>query len=486
MFSHGFQDGVLLLFTVLIWTLYLLIYFSSPKNKVNQWCCICGFMLSIGVLKEYIYFSGMLDGIQVKMFSTTYQMPELMNSILTAVLYYLAMPCVMIFSFYFCQLDKIRPRLFHVLTILVFLPVLGFCVAFPWSQTREIPKTNPQAYVIVAVYNLSYGLMATVPIVWTLIKERKNVYFRQRRLVSVIALLPLWYWLITLFLFHLLHLEKLYKLWQGNALIVVGLFFYYLHQLFQEGVWGMRLNREYFDWSGEVAPVPENTRYVVHMLKNETAKLEWCSRSIRELNIPESFPELDIIDHSISHIEEFVRRSSLYSGEIQLEYQQVDMQKLFKNVAEELTSNWGGKVVIHVEAKDKTLYCDLEHIKEVLCNLVLNAIDAMGDEGTLTLSYQTPGKKIALIRVLDTGPGIEETELSHIFDLYYTGYANRTHMGLGLPYCRKIIRAHRGYIQVKSQKEDRHGTVFTLCLPRGTKERRGKHGNSDKNTDCGG
>ena len=84
-----------------------------------------------------------------------------------------------------------------------------------------------------AVYNLVYGVLATAPILITLVRERQSYLFRQRRLVSVIGLLPLWYWLITLFLFHLLELEHLYKLWQGNAFILLFLFLYYVRHLFR-------------------------------------------------------------------------------------------------------------------------------------------------------------------------------------------------------------------------------------------------------------
>ena len=67
-----------------------------------------------------------------------------------------------------------------------------------------IPLTNPHAYTIVAVYNLIYGVLVTIPIAVTLVREKNGYSFRQRRLVSVIVLLPLWYWLITAFGFHLL------------------------------------------------------------------------------------------------------------------------------------------------------------------------------------------------------------------------------------------------------------------------------------------
>lgn len=466
MLNHGFPEEVLLLFTVLIWVLYLLVYFSSPHNKVNQWCCIGGFLLSIGVLKEYIYYRGIFAGIEITLFSMSYDLDEFLNSILTAVLYYLSMPCVMIFSFYFCNLNKWKPRLFRVLSFFVFLPVFGFSMIYPWSQTRRIPLENPRAYVVVALYNLLYGLVATLLIVVTLWKERKSYQFRQRRLVSVIALLPLWYWLITLFLFHLLGLEKLYKMWQGNAIILIVLFFYYVTHLFQEGIWGLRLNREYFDWSGESSGLPKNVRYMFHMLKSETAKIRWSLQLIRGSEPEDISGELDIIERSVFRMEEMIRRSSQYSKEISLNIEEVEMDSLLTEIAQEIKESWGGQVRVIVDRKSPPLYCDSFHIKEVIRNLTDNAIDAMGEDGILILKYQISGKSTALIQVIDNGDGIEQKEISRIFEPHYTGHTDSFHFGLGLSYCQKVIKAHRGYIEVKSSTEpEKSGTAFICCLP---------------------
>ena len=195
--TNGLPNVLLLLFTMLIWGLYFMILMSSPRNKVNQWCFIAGALLSVGVLKEYIYYSGFLAGRQVELLGVVYEADELVNSILTAVLYYISMPCAVICSLYFAKMDRRFPRLFHLVEILLFFPVLCFCVVYPWSQTRVIPLTNPHAYTIVAVYNLIYGVLVTIPIAVTLVREKNGYSFRQRRLVSVIVLLPLWYWLIT-------------------------------------------------------------------------------------------------------------------------------------------------------------------------------------------------------------------------------------------------------------------------------------------------
>lgn len=485
MFQNGLPAEVLLLFTILIWTLYFLIYISSPENKVNQWCCICGFLLSIGVLKEYFYYSGIFAGTGACFLGVEYALDELINSILTAVLYYIAMPCVMIFSFYFCHLDKLRPRLFRFLCFLIFVPVLAFGIVYPWSQTRVIPLENPSAFFIVSSYNLIYGVIATIPILITLFMEMNYSYFRQRRLVSLIALLPLWYWLITLFLIHMLKLEFLYKLWQGNALILAALFVYYVRHLFRDGIWGMRLNREYFNWEADEIPIPDNIRHINHMLKNELAKLSWCSRELRGMEIMQMKPELDIIDRSVSHISEFVRKTSRYAGEINLNLQDVDIRRLFEEVANEMTAEWQGKVKIYTDKK-RFLHCDYDYMKEVLCNLTANALEAMGKEGELTFSCLLPRENIALIRVKDTGTGITQKDLSCIFDPYFTEGKGNGHMGLGLAYCRNVIKAHGGYIQVKTQcGRERHGTVFTICIPAGTKEKRRKiHERINKSTGC--
>ena len=390
--GNGLPNVALLLFTMLIWGLYSMILVSSPRNKVNQWCFIGGILLSVGVLKEYIYYGGFLAGRQTELLGVVYEADELLNSILTAVLYYIAMPCAVICGLYFAKLDKRFPRAFHVAELALFLPVLVFCVVYPWSQTRVIPQTNDKAYTIVAVYNLIYGVLVTIPIAVTLVRERNSNSFRQRRLVSVIVLLPLWYWLITVFGFHLLGLENLYKVWQGNVVIILCLFFYYLYHLFHEGIWGMRLSREHFDWSEETVKMPENTRYLIHMLKNEMAKMRLGTQFIRELEIPGADDELDILERSIAHIEKFTQKSTDYTGEIHMEPELTDIRKLFETVKTELTGTWKGTVKLETDERYPQLYCDPVHMREVLSNLVSNALDAMGEDGTLTLSYRVPKK----------------------------------------------------------------------------------------------
>jgi len=102
-------------------------------------------------------------------------------------------------------------------------------------------------------------------------------------------------------------------------------------------------------------------------------------------------------------------------------------------------------------------------MNQVLLNLYLNAIEAMGESGgTLRVHLEAaPGQEGIEIRVADTGVGIREEDLANIFDPYFTTKATGT--GLGLAIAHKILEVHKGGIKIDSQP--RKGTVVTLTLP---------------------
>jgi two-component system NtrC family sensor kinase len=108
---------------------------------------------------------------------------------------------------------------------------------------------------------------------------------------------------------------------------------------------------------------------------------------------------------------------------------------------------------------------DLSQIQQVVLNLLNNAIDAIGHEGTVTVSSRYIEKTDAVeIAVADTGPGIPETELNKIFDPFFTTKEVGKGTGLGLSISYSIIEKLGGKIQVNSKVGE--GTVFTILLPK--------------------
>jgi signal transduction histidine kinase len=114
---------------------------------------------------------------------------------------------------------------------------------------------------------------------------------------------------------------------------------------------------------------------------------------------------------------------------------------------------------------------DPEQLQQVLLNLSVNALQAVGTAGRVTLStrVQENGSLskwgTVEIVVADTGPGIPPQDLSHIFEPFFTTKGMVGGTGLGLAICREIILSHQGEIRVES--EGGHGTRFIVSLPQG-------------------
>jgi PAS domain S-box-containing protein len=103
---------------------------------------------------------------------------------------------------------------------------------------------------------------------------------------------------------------------------------------------------------------------------------------------------------------------------------------------------------------------DAAQIKQVLVNLIKNAMQAMTRGGTLTVQTGTGGDSV-WISVSDTGRGIPPEQINHIFEPFYTTKKKGT--GLGLMIVQRIVRQHGGHIELESHVGQ--GTTFRIRLP---------------------
>ena len=110
---------------------------------------------------------------------------------------------------------------------------------------------------------------------------------------------------------------------------------------------------------------------------------------------------------------------------------------------------------------DATIMGDASELREVLVNMVFNAVDAMPEGGRLTLSAEQRNGVVE-ISVSDTGIGMSPEVKSRIFDPFFTTKGNGG-MGLGLAVCYGIIQRHEGTVDVESELG--RGTTFTIKLP---------------------
>ena len=120
-----------------------------------------------------------------------------------------------------------------------------------------------------------------------------------------------------------------------------------------------------------------------------------------------------------------------------------------------------GVVVERKVAPECVVLGDPEKLKQVVLNLVVNALEAMKDGGTLRVGVACGGDSVRLL-VEDTGVGIEPSALAHVFDPFFTTKEAGT--GLGLSIVRKIVDQHRGEVRIESERGA--GTRASVTLPR--------------------
>ena len=112
--------------------------------------------------------------------------------------------------------------------------------------------------------------------------------------------------------------------------------------------------------------------------------------------------------------------------------------------------------------EEEEVVADLEQMRLVILNLLLNAIEAVPVQGSITINVKRDDSlRNLLVTIRDTGPGIPEENLERIFEPYFTNRPGGT--GLGLALARRIVEEHEGTI--KATNHPKGGAQFEISLP---------------------
>lgn len=118
------------------------------------------------------------------------------------------------------------------------------------------------------------------------------------------------------------------------------------------------------------------------------------------------------------------------------------------------------ELIEHIEQELPQVRLDVDRLKQVLLNLYNNALDAMPEGGTLTISVEKSESAI-IVSVIDTGVGIPAEQIPLVFEPFYTSKGQGTGLGLSISY--NIISDHGGEIDVESRPGEE--TIFSFSLP---------------------
>ncbi len=177
---------------------------------------------------------------------------------------------------------------------------------------------------------------------------------------------------------------------------------------------------------------------------------------------------LDIIVEEVDRLNRVVSSFLDYARPPQqgLDHTPIDANATVRRTMQLLGPQLGGGIEAHIDLADAlpSIRIDAERLRQVLINLVLNAVQAMEGRGRLVVrsrSLSLAGKPWVEIQVADTGPGIAPKVLSHLFVPFVTTKERGT--GLGLAISQRIISAAGGHIDARSSPGA--GSTFLVRLP---------------------
>lgn len=224
------------------------------------------------------------------------------------------------------------------------------------------------------------------------------------------------------------------------------------------------------------------TADVSHELRTPLTIIKGTAEVALRGNDPQEYAEAlttvnDEVDRMSNIIDVLLTLARADAGQQLLKAETVNVKELVEDTCDILTP-LAAKKGISLDADAEVLAevrGDSERLRQLLHNLVVNAIKYTPQGGTITVSLEQDGVW-AKIRVIDSGTGIPKNDLAHIFERFYRVDSARSRAeggaGLGLSIVKWIVEAHGGKIDVKS--EVGKGSTFTVWLPSLTRPTQGQ------------
>ena len=257
-----------------------------------------------------------------------------------------------------------------------------------------------------------------------------------------------------------------------GAWLEIGLYF------LTGAITGMLVNRERRETrrlqrAEHLALVGQAAAAVAHEIKNPLVAIGgFAQRLYRDMDPDHPHRrEVAIIVEQAGHMESLLREMLDYTRPLELNLEPQEVHHLVEDVvmlASVQARDHGVRLASQVPGEEITLLADGRRLKQVLLNLVKNAVQASSSGGEVTISAWTEGGETVL-EVSDRGCGIASEDLERIYFPFYT--TKRQGTGLGLAISLKNIQAHGGSLEVDSAPD--RGSTFRVRLPnRGPKPKK--------------
>jgi nitrogen fixation/metabolism regulation signal transduction histidine kinase len=219
---------------------------------------------------------------------------------------------------------------------------------------------------------------------------------------------------------------------------------------------------------GEVA------RRLAHEIKNPLTPIQLSAERLRHRYLGGESPDPGLLDRAthtiiqqVEAMKDMVNAFSQYARAPDVELTRIDLNKLITEVTELYRHHEKPvKVVLALDPRVPLVDADVGRIRQVLHNLIRNALEAMEEQSNAEIDISTrlvpgTGPGAVAIEVTDNGPGFAESVMEQAFDPYVTSKAKGT--GLGLAIVKKLVEEHGG--QVRAANLEQGGARISILLP---------------------
>ncbi|EIW15842.1 MULTISPECIES: two-component system sensor histidine kinase AtoS [Pelosinus] len=214
-----------------------------------------------------------------------------------------------------------------------------------------------------------------------------------------------------------------------------------------------------------LAALGELMASIAHEIRNPLTAIKGFVQYLQNVDSDEERQEyMPIIIKEVDRVNRVIEQLLYFARPYKTHYMWVNINELIEStlvLVQNKTTRHKVEFRLFLADSLPQVEADAEQIRQVLLNLLINAMQAITDKGSVIIDTWQPDPSFVCVRITDTGNGITEENRKKIFDPFFTTKSAGT--GLGLAVVQRIISAHYGQVEIESQVNE--WTAVTLKLP---------------------